>query len=128
MVLLSESQVQTLQAVVDRIIPKDDFPSGSEAGCVDFLLKLIADESLESFYISGLNEVESKSLKFGSLFKDLPIKRQDSILDALSHSSGTRKVVLTIARQTIEGYYSDPGNGANKESLAWEMIGFKVTA
>jgi gluconate 2-dehydrogenase gamma chain len=25
---------------------------------------------------------------------------------------------------TIEGFYSDPGNGGNRDAVAWRMIGF----
>ena len=27
----------------------------------------------------------------------------------------------------IEGYYSDPGNGGNHDSISWQMIGYRVT-
>ena len=31
-----------------------------------------------------------------------------------------------IVEHCGEGYYSDPGNGGNREGIAWQMIGFEV--
>jgi hypothetical protein len=28
---------------------------------------------------------------------------------------------------SAEGFYSDPGNGGNRDNIAWKMIGFEVT-
>jgi len=123
---LSESQVHTLRAVVDRIIPKDDYPSASEAGCVEFLLHLMEQESLVDTYRFGLDGVDAHS--HGTAFADLSAHQQDEVLESLAKKPKSRKFITLIARQTIEGYYSDPGNGANRGARAWEMIGFKVTA
>ena len=35
--MLTEQQLATLRALVDRIIPADDFPSGWQAGVGDYL-------------------------------------------------------------------------------------------
>ena len=31
------------------------------------------------------------------------------------------------AEHAAEGYYSDPGNGGNRDGVSWRMIGFEVT-
>jgi gluconate 2-dehydrogenase gamma chain len=30
----------------------------------------------------------------------------------------------TVVEHVIEGYYSDPGNGGNREAVSWRMIGY----
>jgi gluconate 2-dehydrogenase gamma chain len=29
-----------------------------------------------------------------------------------------------VIEHVMEGYYSDPGNGGNRDAIAWRMIGF----
>ena len=111
---LTDEQTRTLRAAIDRIVPKDDFPSASEAGCLEFLLKLIQLENLEDTYRNGLDEV-------GPKFADLSPDEQD---DRLQKTKGD--FIEILARQTIEGYYSDPDNGGNKDRVAWTMVGFEV--
>jgi len=43
---LTDLQMRTLAAAIDRIVPADDFPSATQAGCIEFLLRLIALEGL----------------------------------------------------------------------------------
>ena len=31
-----------------------------------------------------------------------------------------------VIEHVMEGYYSDPGNGGNRDSIAWRMIGFEA--
>jgi gluconate 2-dehydrogenase gamma chain len=30
-----------------------------------------------------------------------------------------------VIEHVMEGYYSDPGNGGNRDLIAWRMIGFE---
>jgi gluconate 2-dehydrogenase gamma chain len=32
-----------------------------------------------------------------------------------------------LVNHTMEGFYSDPGNGGNRDAVSWKMIGFEVT-
>jgi len=131
---LSELQLRTLVAAIDRIVPADDYPSASQSGCDEFLVHLIELESLVETYRTGLDGLELEALKFGASFAESKIDRQDEIL-AKCHQTkrsqgwkvSPRAFMDLLARQTIEGYYADPGNGGNKGGIAWEMVGFKVT-
>ena len=31
-----------------------------------------------------------------------------------------------VVAHTMEGFYSDPGNGVNRDAVSWRMIGFEV--
>ena len=42
--LFSERQAATLRAMVDRLIPPDDFPGGWEAGVGDYLARQLSGD------------------------------------------------------------------------------------
>ena len=125
MPLLNEVQLRTLTSAIDRMVPADEFPSASQAGCVDFLLRLIQLEHLEQTYRAGLDSVEARALKLGKSFADLTPDQQDAQLQGRQPKEQRRFIEL-LARQTIEGYYADPGNGGNRDCVSWKMVGFEV--
>jgi len=130
---LNEVQLRTLTAAVDRMVPQDDYPSASAAGCIDFLLRLIELEHLAEMYRAGLDGLESEARRGGSSFADLGEAAQDELLrkceklkTRITWRVSPKQFVSLLARQTIEGYYSDPGNGGNRDGIAWRMVGFEV--
>jgi len=110
---LNDKQLRTLHSAVDRMVPADDYPSGSQAGCVDF-------------YKRGLDSIEEAAMSIGQPFSEMPVEDQDQVLYRLERRRKTRSFIETLARQTVEGYYSDPENGGNLGCIAWKMIGFEV--
>ena len=133
MLPLNETQLCTLTSAIDRIVPADSYPSASELGCVEFLLRLIQLEHLEEAYRFGLDGLDIEARKLGHPFEALSSAQQDELLtrcQTTRHSESwdisPREFVDLLARQTIEGYYSDPGNGGNRGEVAWRMVGFEV--
>jgi gluconate 2-dehydrogenase gamma chain len=63
-------------------------------------------------------------------FKDLPAEQQDAYLKSLESGGkdlgGIPSGVFfqTLLQMTVEGYFSDPIYGGNKNMVAWRMIGF----
>ncbi|MEO7715137.1 MAG: gluconate 2-dehydrogenase subunit 3 family protein [Capsulimonas sp.] len=106
--VFTPQEIRTLQAAVNEIIPADDYPNGWDAGVGDYLVALmIRDPRFLPIYQEGLRELASASAsgtEFHSAFFDL------------------------LVEHTMEGFYADPGNGGNKEGVAWRMIGYEVTA
>lgn len=67
----------------------------------------------------------------GKAFKDLPAERQDALLKQMESGALkldgpiTSKAFFTMFLQNVlEGYFSDPIYGGNKDAAAWKMIGF----
>lgn len=127
---MTHEQRATLTAVVDRIVPRDDFPSASEAGVLDFLDRLIPLERLEETYAAGLDAIEEQACeRFLKSFADLKAEEQDEVLKGMETSTEPDgRFVRLLIEQTIEGYYADPGNGGNRNRVAWDMVGYRVTA
>ena len=133
MLPLTESEIRTLTCAIDRIVPADDFPSASQAGCVEFLLRLIQLENLGEFYRAGLKGLQSESALDGRPFCDLEPSEQAKVISRCmkcrtrsSWPVSPKDFLELLARQTIEGYYSDPGNGGNRGAVSWRMVGFEV--
>ncbi len=133
---LSPVQWQTLQALVDCIIPADDFPSGWQAGVGDYLAGQFERDlaALVPIYKQGLDALEAEArVQFGGEFGSLAPNTQSNLLIAIE--AGAVRATWPIDpsaffRMAIEhaheGYYSDPGNGGNRNGVGWAMVGYEV--
>ena len=134
--LFSERQGATLRALVDRLIPPDDFPGGWEAGVGDYLAGQFVDDlrPLLDLYRAGLDALDAEAqATAGAHFAALGAEAQDALLGQVEAGSVVTDwpvdpVVFFshAAQHTAEGYYGDPGNGGNRDAIAWRMIGFEV--
>ena len=122
---LNETQISVLRSAINRIIPPDDFPSGWDAWVGNFFAQLLTTETQYLFaYQQGLNQIETEAfMMFSSEFASLDPEKQDILL-----ARAETDFFNPLVSQTMEGFYSDPGNGGNKDGIAWKMIGFEVTA
>jgi hypothetical protein len=136
--MLSQRQRRCLQAVVDRIIPADEFPSGWEAGAGDYLLRQLETDlaSRLAAYRGGLDAVDEEAQRVaGRTFAELDCSLQDEILvwieaGEVAASWPVNPIIWfhMLVDHVIEGYYGDPGNGGNRDAVSWRMIGFEVRA
>ncbi len=135
--LLSARQAETLRAALDRIIPADDFPGGWEAGVGDYFAHLLTREPRFLFPTQqGLDALDAEARATeGAAFAALAPDRQDALLSRVEAGDVRADWPLPapdffrrLVSQAMEGFYADPGNGGNKDGVAWRMIGFRVTA
>ena len=133
--LFTEAQERTLRAAVDRIIPADDFPGGWEAGVGHYLSRLLATEpGMTADYRAGLDALAAEAeAQHHQPFEALPPEAQDRLLAQIEAGRVRTSWPLAPARffrrlvdQAMEGFYADPGNGGNRDGVAWRMIGFEV--
>ena len=134
--MLTELQLATLRALVDRIIPADDFPSGWQAGVGDYLARQFErDLRLQlDRYRAGLDALDAEAqADTGARFAELDAAKQDALLRCIE--AGAVKTAWptdpaaffqAAVEHSMEGFYSDPGNGGNHDSVSWRMIGFEV--
>jgi hypothetical protein len=132
--MLTTQQLNTLRAIADRIIPADDYPSAWEAGMSDYLLKQFERDlkGAVELYRAGLDGLDAEALlSMGASFAALSSDAQDTLLRQIE--TGTVKAIWhtdpasffrAAIEHVMEGYYSDPGNGGNRNHAAWDMIGF----
>jgi hypothetical protein len=134
--MLTEYQMNTLRAAVNRIIPADDYPAGWEGGVGDYLSRQFTTDlqPLLPTYAAGLDSLDAESqIVYNLSFALLTDADQDALL-AKVEVGEVRSVWLVdpivffrmLVNHCAEGYYSDPGNGGNGDEIAWKMIGFEV--
>ena len=125
---------ETLRAVVDRLIPPDDFPGAYEAGVCDYLERILRTDlaAQSEFFLAGIDGIEAEALeRFNASFANLTTDQKVSTLAAIE--SGDVKTSWSISpslffemlvNTTAEGYYSDPQQGGNRGGRSWVMTGF----
>ena len=127
----------TLQAIIDRLIPADDFPSGWEAGVGDYLFRhWYSDLAVHVPLLeTGLRLIDAESVaRYGQAFAELSKELQDFVLDCLEKGEvesewvvSPQRFLSTLTNLAAEGYYSDPDNGGNHNAASWTMVGFRPT-
>lgn len=134
--MLDQQQIRTLEAVVNTIIPPDDFPAGWEAGVGDYLLRQF-DHDLKSLlpqYQQWLSALDKESHTVHSKsFAELDADAQTTLLENIEKGQiqttwdiEPAPFFSMIVEHCAEGFYSNSENGGNKDGIAWEMIGFEV--
>jgi gluconate 2-dehydrogenase gamma chain len=139
-------QATTLEAIVDEIIPPDDFPGGKDAGVLYFIDNAVArwDTPARWDYVVGLEGVnESSQILFRSAFSNLSSDQKTQVLRALEsgeapgriwerfelgrgRSGGTssQRFFDVLIQHAMQGYYGAPEYGGNKDHKSWTMIGY----
>ncbi len=122
---LNERQVEILHTLVNCIVPADDYPNGWDAGVGEYLARLLTREPRFLLtYQMGLDAIEAQSPGFCLQ----PADTQNALLTRLEQDSVRGAFFRLLVAHVMEGFYADPGSGGNRGGIAWQMIGYKVTA
>jgi len=133
--MLTADHWNTLRSMMNRIIPQDDFPNAWDAGVGNYLSRQFERDlqpQVENYRL-GLETLEAESQAYaGKSFTELDASTQDMLLSRIETGQVTLSWLVNpteffhmVIEHVMEGYYSDPGNGGNRDSIAWRMIGFE---
>lgn len=127
-----------MRAVLDRLIPADDYPSATQAGIFEYLVRHAKGDLAPGWpaVLAGLDEIEAEARAgFGEPFALLTPAQQDGLLGraqaggiGMLSGAGPSGWSATLATWVAEAYYADPGNGANPGGMSWQMIGYPAPA
>jgi hypothetical protein len=119
---------------MDRIIPPDEDPGAWDLGVGDYLAGQFERDLREqlALYQAGLDALDAEAaLSAGLGFAALSPADQDALLQRVEAGQVAHawpidpaRFFQTVVEHVVEGYYSDPGNGGNRDAAAWRMIGF----
>ena len=132
MTQLTARQTAVLRAAMDRVIPPDDYPGAWDAGAGDYLLGQFDRDlaGLVERIVRGSTRSTRRRWPWAArAFPELDAVAQDALLariEAGEVSAELARCFALLVAHTMEGYYSDPGNGGNRDAVAWRMIGFEV--
>ena len=135
---LSGEQTAVLEAFVERLIPEDATgPGAKEAGVASFIARSLEGglagglSKLLPLYTAGLTAVDAYAKKtYGGAFTSLSSAKQDALLTAMESGKATgftpdsATFFATIREHTLEGMFSDPAYGGNRNYAGWNLIGF----
>ena len=129
---------ETLRAVVDCLIPPDDFPGAYDAGVCNYLERLLQTDLADDaeLFVAGIEAIDAEALaRYDAPFAVLTPDQQISILQDIEAGAVKRSWPVTPSRLfgmlvniTAEGYYSDPQQGGNRGCVSWVMTGFEDPA
>jgi gluconate 2-dehydrogenase gamma chain len=129
--VFTASQLKTLEAFVDRLIPKDENgPGAAESGVAVYIDRSLADflSGEKAAFIEGLAATDAFARSSqGAAFADLPPAKQDQVLTAMENNTATgfanaRNFFNRVRRLTLEGMFGDPYYGGNKNFAGWDLI------
>jgi gluconate 2-dehydrogenase gamma chain len=132
---LSIEQRKILEAFIDRLVPKDENgPGALECGAADYIDRCLAGYLApeKSMFIEGLSNVNAFGLRTqGAAFADLSAEKRDIVLVAIDtnqalngQAPNLRGFFNRVRRLTLEGMFSDPVYGGNKNFAGWDLIGY----
>jgi gluconate 2-dehydrogenase gamma chain len=131
---LSAAEARTLEAVVARLIPSDArSPGALEAGAVRYIDRSLGDALAASraAYTAGLAALDAHARgAAGKPFADLDADRQDGLLRDLEQdvakgfTPSAAAFFELVLGHTLEGTFSDPYYGGNRDFIGWDLIGY----
>jgi hypothetical protein len=127
-VALSAAEMNTLKAVINRIIPSDELgPGAVEAGAHVFIDQALAGNSamMLPFFQGGFTVLDAAAGSGG--FAGLDAAKQDELLTQAE--AGTLADLPDgffglIVYNTRTGMFSDPVHGGNKNFVGWDLMQF----
>lgn len=131
---LTSAESAALDALASRILPSDDgTPGAHEARAVHFIDRGLSGAMAASReqYAVGLAALDAYAMQMaGAAFSLLPADTQDSIIDAMTRNAIPEYPMLgtgffnLVRTHTIEGCFSDPYYGGNRDFSGWDLIGY----
>jgi hypothetical protein len=119
---LSAAQLKTLEAMIDRIVPKDELgPGAVECGAGTYIDRALAGAlaAEKGAFVEGLAGVDALARSsHNAAFAELMPEVRDQLLTSIEGQPFFGRV----RRLTLEGMFSDPYYGGNKNFAGWDLI------
>jgi gluconate 2-dehydrogenase gamma chain len=128
---LSAAQLRTLEAFVDRLIPKDELgPSATESGVAVYINRSLGDYLApeKAAFIAGLEATDAFARRTEDrAFAELSPEKQDAVLTAVDNGTAAgfadaRVFFGRVRRLALEGMFGDPSYGGNRNFAGWDLI------
>ncbi len=118
-----DASSELLAAVMDAVVPADEYPSATESGGQQFLSRVLtADRPAWAARLATLLErIDVAARDTGAAgFAALDADARDRVLDTLAEDGEYRWFAQLVA----DGYYAEPANGGNRDAASWAAIGW----
>jgi len=119
---LTPAQMKTLVAFIDRLIPTDELGPGAVAsGAQIYIDRVLAGPNAneKAAFIQGLESVDAYAKRVhGAPLAELSAGKRDQVVNEMVDSPFFNRA----RRLTLEGMFSDPYYGGNKNFAGWDLI------
>ena len=136
--LFSLAERTTLSAVLDRLIPTDNYAGAVEAGGIEYIEQLFRRERASelALFREGLQAFDQlvtreNPNRAGAAFADLSPKAQDRWLARMERGelrAESPRLTSDFFEQLLnlaaEGFYADPAQRGNRGAVSWRMLGY----
>ena len=131
---LTEQESVLLDALVEQIIPTDEWPGGRDAGVTNFIDKQLIGPyaRYQETYRKGLLAIrETCKTNFQKSFEELTWEEQTTFLKKMeagkmegqNWSKGFDKQFFGLLRNhSLQGFYGSPRHGGNKNNVSYKML------
>ena len=129
-------EADTVEALAARIIPgSPGDPGAREAGVVHYIDRALSGPYFgwQGAYREGVRTLNAYTAeRYGKKFFELEEEEQDTVVGALERGevpgfgggSEATNFFTTVWSHTVEGMFSDPAYGGNRNAVGWKLIGF----
>jgi gluconate 2-dehydrogenase gamma chain len=123
---LGESELATLEAICEQIIPADQDPGAAWAGAVKYIDRQLAGfyREYRQIYRSGIAEADRRA---GGSFARAAREKQLEILKGMEKDEKTKDFFSLAVSHTMQGFYGNPRHGGNRDCCSWRMLGVTVS-
>lgn len=133
---LTEGEMEILTALCEQIVPKDEFPGARELGVGEFISRLLREAHPDwiTIYHSGLRSTEQSSLKsYKKSFLEIDFEQRKLLLERMANGDlplvdwgavTPEEFFSMVSSHTMQGFYSHPRWGGNRDKKAWAMIDY----
>jgi gluconate 2-dehydrogenase gamma chain len=123
-----------LDALVEQIIPADEWPGGRDAGVTNFIDKQLTGPYTrhQETYRKGLQAIqETCKTKFQQRFEELQWDEQTRFLEAMEAgkmegklwgNGFDRQFFRLIRDHSMQGFYGSSRHGGNKNNVSYKMM------
>ena len=128
---LTPAQMKTLEAFVERLIPRDELgPSAAEAGAQTYIDRALGGPNAaeKQSFVEGLTGMDAFARSSqGAPFADLRPEKRDAVITAMERGTAVgfpnaQQFFTRVRRLTLEGMFGDPYHGGNRNFAGWDLI------
>jgi len=134
LIALNPREARTAAAIFERMFPADAHtPGATEIGVITYVDRALAgaDRDKVEVYRLGLQALDDAARAVhGSSFADCAVDQQNQVLAALERGqlanfrTPDQSAFFTMLRDhLLEGLFSDPIHGGNRDKLGWKTLG-----
>jgi gluconate 2-dehydrogenase gamma chain len=135
----SVAEAVVAEAMVERLIPADEFPGAAWAGAVVYIDRQLDGHfrKQRDIYRAGLRDLDRASqARFQKGFAAAETGQQVELLELVEKGkagvegwadAAQRRFFSLVLAHTMQSYYGDPRHGGNKDQVGYRMLGIPAT-